>query len=174
DTSRSSQSNLAMKLSIILFFLVVAATSIECYGVTRLFRIRTLKRVFTSTYLINKDPLDMHAAAAECAKCGGFLATINNVREHHYLVGQLNLLGIKSAWIGLIDKSTEGKFVWPSTPAPGFKKWCPHEPNNFGTGEDCVELKADTERCLNDLFCNVKKPYICEINEVKTISNRLM
>ncbi|XP_066930936.1 low affinity immunoglobulin epsilon Fc receptor-like [Clytia hemisphaerica] len=158
-----------MKVASILVFLVVA-TSIEGYGDPVLLRVRSVNTVYTSTYLIKKTPLNMHAAKEACAKCGGFLATIDDLPEHHFLVNELQKLHIKSAWVGLNDKAYEKVFRWDGSNLPGFKKWCPHEPNNFGNAEDCVELIAD-KKCLNDLGCAHVRPYICEINQSKVTSD---
>jgi hypothetical protein len=39
-----------------------------------------------------------------------------------------------------------------------FFKWCPHEPNDFGQGENCVEYK---NKCFNDERCTTALKYIC-------------
>ena len=74
-------------------------------------------------------------------------------------------LHIRSAWVGLNDKGYENVFRWDGSNFPGFKKWCPHEPNNYRYGEDCVELLGPNNyKCLNDLPCTRVLPYICEVN----------
>ena len=74
-------------------------------------------------------------------------------------------LHIRSAWVGLNDKGYENVFRWDGSNFPGFKKWCPHEPNNYRYGEDCVELLGPNNyKCLNDLPCTRALPYICEVN----------
>ncbi|XP_066930898.1 low affinity immunoglobulin epsilon Fc receptor-like [Clytia hemisphaerica] len=148
-----------MKLASVLVFLAVAS-SIEAGYVNRV-----VIRSYRSTYLlVRSPPLNMHQAKHACARFGGFLATINNQREHHFLVAKLQHYNIRSAWVGLNDKANEKVFRWDGSNVAGFKKWCPHEPNNFRYGEDCVELLGPVNyKCLNDLPCTRVLPYICEV-----------
>ena len=43
-----------------------------------------------------------------------------------------------------------------------FINWCSHEPNNYANGKDCVELKPTTG-CWNDIPCQLKAQFVCEI-----------
>ena len=76
---------------------------------------------------------------------------------------------LSSTWVGLNDIHEENKFVWAkdSFKGVGFKKWCPNQPDNYHDKEDCVELSAKSH-CLNDVNCSISKPFICEINDVKS------
>ena len=57
-------------------------------------------------------------------------------------------------YTGYNDLEEEGRFVDPYTnQAMDSSYWAPHEPNNWGVGEDCTEVREDLK--LNDkgVFC---------------------
>ncbi|XP_066930358.1 collectin-11-like [Clytia hemisphaerica] len=161
-----------MKTSLAFLFAVLA-----CASATNLLRVRTVTRVYTSSYRIIKTPETWINAQKKCRACGGNLATITNSNDHAYLAAQLKKMKIKSAWVGLNDIKKEKTFVWVAGISAfggksGYKKWCPKEPNNNGN-EDCVELIASHKAgpCLNDLRCSFskhKRGYICEIDASRT------
>ena len=66
-------------------------------------------------------------------------------------------------WIGLHDLDEEGNFEWvngaPATLIPGENPWERHEPNDWGSGEDCAHYGRDGK--WNDNSCNRKFKYIC-------------
>ena len=75
---------------------------------------------------------------------------------------------VGNAWIGLHDTGKEKEFRWfNGNFRGGYKKWCPNQPDDYHNKEDCVELSAKSH-CLNDVNCSISKPFICEINDVKS------
>ncbi|XP_066914497.1 collectin-11-like [Clytia hemisphaerica] len=167
-----------MKTSLAFLFAVLA-----CASATNLLRVRTITRVYTSSYRIIRTPETWINAQKKCRACGGNLATITNPSDHAYLAAQLKKMNIKSAFVGLNDFKKEKRFVWAAGSSAfggrsGYKKWCPKEPNNF-RNEDCTELIANHKAgpCLNDLRCSFpshKRGYICEINASKTTQDVLV
>ena len=68
--------------------------------------------------------------------------------------------GVASFWIGIHDKTNEGKFTYESNGQTiGYKIWRPNEPNNYGSGEDCAHSYHGK---WNDLPCNRKVSFVCE------------
>jgi collectin sub-family protein 10 len=66
-------------------------------------------------------------------------------------------------WLGLSDREEEGRFVWSdgrSLEETGLAPFAPGEPNDFGSGEDCVHTVR--EGLWNDLDCGAALPFVCE------------
>ncbi len=94
---------------------------------------------------------------AACQAFGYDLATIDSLAESIWLRDQLGARG----WIGLTDSSSEGTFVWASSAAvPLYENWNSGEPNDWGGGEDCTELR--TAGNWNDMSCTSMFQAVCE------------
>ena len=60
---------------------------------------------------------------------------------------------IDEFWLGINDKSVEGKFVYTSDKSPiWFNNWNEGEPNNAGDAENCVQVKQNG--FWNDVSCH--------------------
>ena len=69
--------------------------------------------------------------------------------------------GINRFWIGVNDFANEGIFVYNSSGETiVYENWNSGEPNNFGSGEDCIEIGDGGY--WNDNFCTKKFPFVCE------------
>ena len=69
--------------------------------------------------------------------------------------------GINRFWIGVNDFANEGIFVYDSSGETiVYENWNSGEPNNFGSGEDCIEIRDGGY--WNDNFCTKKFPFVCE------------
>lgn len=53
-----------------------------------------------------------------------------------------------------------GTYSWVSGLPVTYSYWAPNEPNNWRTGEDCVEIYSKNSR-WNDRACNWTLPFIC-------------
>ena len=74
-------------------------------------------------------------------------------------------MGIKVMWIGANDNHREGSMFWVSDKTnvnKGFSNWYPGEPNNAGSGEDCVHIWNDGDCKWNDAPCSSKSGFICK------------
>jgi len=94
---------------------------------------------------------------------------------------------VKSFWLGIHDTSSEGHFTYDSNNEivpPAFQTWNDGEPNNYGHGEDCVEVKRFDhlgKYLWNDLKCSAPEVYaLCEriekdgiFEEVEELKGRL-
>ncbi|MBV72000.1 MAG: hypothetical protein CMH52_11780 [Myxococcales bacterium] len=114
----------------------------------------------------NMDPLfyicmvavDWQQARMACAAAGNGLAVIETVEQNQLA---LALIGESpappSAWIGLNDIDTEGRYLWHDMNPVQYRSWREGMPDNSGE-EDCVELQAGG---WNDLSCDAPRPFIC-------------
>ena len=69
-------------------------------------------------------------------------------------------------WLGLDDKQEESTFTWADgdTLAAGeWNSWNDGEPNNWGPGEDCVELRGSAGKAgWNDIGCAESFTFVCQ------------
>uniref|UniRef100_A0AAY4A3Z7 Macrophage mannose receptor 1 n=1 Tax=Denticeps clupeoides TaxID=299321 RepID=A0AAY4A3Z7_9TELE len=78
-----------------------------------------------------------------------------------------------SAWIGLSNQDPNIGFVWSDGSSSSFENWNDGEPNNANNVENCVELISTyySHGKWNDLHCEIKKDFICQIHKGKTPSS---
>ena len=69
------------------------------------------------------------------------------------------------SWMGLEDKTQEGRFVLPSTGRePDYHYWELGQPDDAYHLQDCVTLEPYTGSRV-DTFCNEQHAFICERDE---------
>lgn len=98
-------------------------------------------------------------ATDDCMNRSGYLASVGSEAENSFLAELVDV----SAYIGLNDIDSENDFVWQDGSSLNFSSWIEetNEPNNAGGNEDCVQLFPST--FWNDINCNLRLHYICEI-----------
>eukprot|EP01084_Bolivina_argentea_P115536 205445_1 len=65
-----------------------------------------------------------------------------------------------NCWIGLRRPFQK----WDDhTKVKEFVNWSPGEPNNFGQSEDCVEMYSGGDGKWNDVACEAKRYFLCNI-----------
>ena len=99
------------------------------------------------------------AAQANCAALGGNLAVINSAAENNFLATNLTT---QNAWIGLSDFASEGHFSWVNGDPLTYTNWYPGQPNNYGSGQDYVELM--NTGYWNDQYNSTYQEYILELS----------
>ncbi|XP_060568366.1 mannose-binding protein C-like [Ruditapes philippinarum] len=90
---------------------------------------------------------------------GGHLVEITSQSEDDFV----RSLGTGPSHIGLNDIDNEGVHVWISSGNLAFgtfTNWKVGEPSNGGSGEDCVEIRAQGR--WNDVPCSLTRLYVCE------------
>ena len=102
--------------------------------------------------LINKE-MAWYEAKAYAERLGGYLATITSVEEQSWICQ--NFSGTRY-WLGGTDEAVEGDWRWITGEKWDYTNWnVPSEPNDFGTGEDALELDNtglwNTNGLWNDL-----------------------
>ncbi|RUS84091.1 hypothetical protein EGW08_008130, partial [Elysia chlorotica] len=63
-------------------------------------------------------------------------------------------------WIGLSDRQTELKFIWPTGKEAIYTNWEANRPQR-STSENCV-VKSTINGKWSDTSCNVSNPFLCE------------
>ena len=68
-----------------------------------------------------------------------------------------------SVWIGANDEAVEGNFRWlPAGHLVVFEDWDDDQPNNSGSGQDCVAYYHGLKK-WHDIWCSVSSNvFICE------------
>ena len=69
---------------------------------------------------------------------------------------------IKSYWLGIHDKVTEGTFVYASDQMPigSQNNWNDGQPNDY-TGQDCVVVKQEWNGKWDDRQCSDARAFVC-------------
>ncbi|XP_044851128.1 C-type lectin domain family 4 member G-like [Mauremys mutica] len=97
-------------------------------------------------------------AKQACKDQGATLIIIDNPQKQEFVTKNANG---KQYWIGLHDVSNEGTFIWVDDSSVSYSNWDRGEPNNFGSGEDCVMMLKDGK--WNDAPCVMNEVgWICE------------
>jgi VCBS repeat-containing protein len=104
-----------------------------------------------SHYQVGPDYRTWDEARAYALELGGYLANITSAEEQDFVEG---FLTGQSVWVGGSDSDNEGVWKWMDGPEAGltfwqfgdpvgdaYNNWNPTEPNDFGTGEDHMELR---------------------------------
>ena len=88
-----------------------------------------------------------------------------SLTSHSHIFKFLYHSGVDRAYIGLNDRSQEGKYVWNNGQEACYTNWMSGEPNDHNGAEDCVEaLKINGKYVWNDIPCNWHRYYVCEKN----------
>jgi len=98
----------------------------------------------------------------------GYFATITSSTENAFITSKV---GTNTAWIGGADTAVEGTFRWIAGPESGnlisatYQNWSGGEPNDFGSGEDAIEIISGGSGQWNDLphdSASVTRGYVVE------------
>ncbi|XP_062610971.1 hepatic lectin-like, partial [Saccostrea cucullata] len=104
------------------------------------------------------SPLKWQAAKASCIWLEAHLLEIESEAEQNLIQ---NKASGNKWWMGGTDEESEGTFIWVhSNTTLNYTHWDTGEPNNGGTGENCVELLP--EGVWNDNNCDSSHYYVCE------------
>ncbi|XP_064101719.1 macrophage mannose receptor 1-like [Macrobrachium nipponense] len=88
------------------------------------------------------------------------LVSIHSKQEQAHVMAALGLLA-KNAWIGLRQ---DREFVWYDQTPVTFTNWASGEPDGQGLEVYCVEAYYHSGQ-WNDINCDYKKPFICQLNQ---------
>ncbi|XP_013399969.1 C-type lectin [Lingula anatina] len=94
------------------------------------------------------------------------LATVESQSENKFILGLIKkyTTGPSRTWLGGHDKATEGQWKWWNGKSFTYTNWRPGQPNNYQTGEDC--LNTWETGVWSDLQCDAKHPFVCEIHSI--------
>ena len=107
-------------------------------------------------YVVHHEKRDQAAAQAICEDEGMNLVSLHSTAERDEVKA---LLPGEWFWIGLQDRDTEGTWVWTDGSDNDWTQWNGGEPNNWGSGEDCVHYGHGTQ--MNDIGCSHAQKFIC-------------
>ncbi|XP_035697814.1 uncharacterized protein LOC118430887 [Branchiostoma floridae] len=108
-------------------------------------------------------------ARSACQAAGGHLAMPKDQATNDFLVNQIRgrYPNGSDVWFGLTDQADEGSFLWEDgTPLVGWTDWCTEQPDDYETGEDCVEWWDSCDYKWNDVPCTVSRYYVCEAGAI--------
>ncbi|KAM9785502.1 galactose-specific lectin nattectin-like [Neosynchiropus ocellatus] len=96
-----------------------------------------------------------------CRDLDGNLASIHSSEEHQFLRSLIKQSAGSNVrtFVGGHDLGKEGSWMWSDGSKFEFNLWLKGEPNNYGNGEDCMEINFQDQP--NDIACASPKPYIC-------------
>jgi len=125
-------------------------------------------------YVLHKSSTSWDSAREYCSNWNdGFnLATWSNEDQWNRIVKLHQKSGSHlGTWVGLHDRYwwwDEGNWRFVDDDNCGgncakLPQWAPDEPNDHGNGEDCAEISTGMGNKLNDLDCDRKYWFICEI-----------
>ncbi len=112
-------------------------------------------------YLVCTQHRDRDAAREVCRLEGAELVVLGSPGEARWMGEVAASIWPQSYWVGLDDSEEEGSFVWLDGSALTYEDfWNGGEPNDYGDGEDCVQL-LDNGR-WNDIPCSAGSAVLCE------------
>ncbi|XP_077993991.1 macrophage mannose receptor 1-like [Glandiceps talaboti] len=114
-------------------------------------------------YYFGATPETFQDASDACQLLNSELVSILDADEQSFISGRLRYYD-GDLWIGLHDVSNEGNFEWLDGSTLEFTNWAVDEPNNYGEGEDCVEIYRGEDKYgeWNDQDCFLIREYVCK------------
>jgi hypothetical protein len=107
-------------------------------------------------------------ARVRCKALGGYLTMVRNSDEQKIV---LSIFQNQNTWIGANDINSEGTFVWGVNQAlVTYQAYASGEPNDYGTGEDCVQMWDREKGQWNDDRCSRTRASICEFVRVTPVA----
>lgn len=107
-------------------------------------------------YVTNGEKMPFSSVKALCTALGATVATPKNAEENKAIQD----MAPDTAFLGITDEATEGQFMYVTGGRLGYSNWKKDEPNDHGSGEDCVLLLRDG--LWNDISCSSSFLAICE------------
>jgi hypothetical protein len=116
------------------------------------------------TFALCELPMAWPDAAAFCMAKGGTLARIDSREQSQAIYREARRLDAKSRWwIGLSDRSAEGRFEWIDGAPLAASNWAKGEPNNDTCNQDCAALKRRGDGTWHDTHCGQAQPFVCRM-----------
>ncbi|XP_052762184.1 C-type lectin domain family 4 member G-like [Mya arenaria] len=113
-----------------------------------------------SCYLFSNETSTWDAASQHCAHVGGYLATVNSLREHNFTADN-RLYQENDLFVGG-RRSEDGSFQWVNGESMEFTHWGEGEPSNTDGNQNCLQLRAKTNGLWDDQRCDETIPNVCE------------
>eukprot|EP00964_Phaeocystis_antarctica_P051995 scaffold30402_cov43-Phaeocystis_antarctica.AAC.1 len=106
------------------------------------------------------DALPWGDANAACLAANMQLASVQSAEQNALL---LATAAGNEVWIGGTDAASEDAWVWSPSNAPlSYTNWKSGEPNDHGSGEDCLLFNYGGPGKWNDGTCADNRKYVCQ------------
>lgn len=115
------------------------------------------KKTGKKLYVSNGEKMSFSKVKALCAELQATVATPKSAEENKAIQD----VAKEEAFLGITDKVTEGHFMYVTGGSLVYSNWRKNEPNNHGSGEDCVILLQDG--FWNDISCESSFLAVCEL-----------
>jgi hypothetical protein len=103
------------------------------------------------------------SAAQFCKARGGALARLTSKSESKAVARAAREVRKEDWWIGLHDRTTEGKHSWIDEKPGAFLYWASGEPDDYACAENCGAIKDSSSGRWRDLYCAAPRPFVCRI-----------
>eukprot|EP00058_Branchiostoma_floridae_P007809 XP_002593297.1 hypothetical protein BRAFLDRAFT_83844 [Branchiostoma floridae] len=105
-------------------------------------------------------PSDFNGAVRSCEQDGATLVMPRDAMSNVLV----SFTPLETTWIGLHDRRKEGHFEWiDGAPLGHYNLWGPGQPDDGQGKEDCVEFAVNINQRWNDLSCDRRRPFICQV-----------
>lgn len=107
-------------------------------------------------FLTNRETMTFAKVKALCTQLRGTVAIPRNAEENQ----AIQEVAKGNAFLGITDEVTEGQFMYVTGGNIAYSNWKKNEPNNYGSGEDCVVMVEGG--IWNDISCQASFISVCE------------
>ncbi|XP_034475159.1 C-type lectin 37Db [Drosophila innubila] len=113
-------------------------------------------------FIEDTQRVNWFGASNFCRQLGGFLVTLETESELQLLSPYLH--PSRSYWISLNDLAVSGVYTSQATGRDAeYFNWSVGQPDNIGGLEHCVELWRSNSFQMNDVQCEIKLNFVCEL-----------
>ncbi|XP_004389943.1 mannose-binding protein A-like [Trichechus manatus latirostris] len=128
----------------------------ELYHTKKLQTFSLGKKSGKKLYVTNGEKMPFSKVKALCARLQATVATPKNEEENKAIQD----VAKDTAFLGITDEVIEGQFMYVTGGRLAYSNWKKDEPNDHGSGEDCVTLLTDG--LWNDISCSSSFLVVCE------------
>uniref|UniRef100_A0A8C9G826 Mannose-binding protein C n=1 Tax=Piliocolobus tephrosceles TaxID=591936 RepID=A0A8C9G826_9PRIM len=107
-------------------------------------------------FVTNGERMPFSQVKALCAGLRATVAAPKNAEENKAIQD----VAKDTAFLGITDEATEGQFMYVTGGRLTYSNWKKDEPNDHGSGEDCVTLLSNG--LWNDISCTASFIAVCE------------
>ncbi|KAL4842072.1 hypothetical protein H8958_022433 [Nasalis larvatus] len=107
-------------------------------------------------FVTNGERMPFSKVKALCAGLQATVAAPKNAEENKAVQDVAKDI----AFLGITDEATEGQFMYVTGGRLTYSNWKKDEPNDHGSGEDCVILLSNG--LWNDISCMASFIAVCE------------
>ncbi|XP_069108539.1 perlucin-like [Argopecten irradians] len=123
-----------------------------------------------SCYFFVDIPETWQDASAHCEALDSQLAAIETQREDIFIRNYLLHFHAHDSspsvkyWLDGTDIATETEWIWAYSEEPfgDYTNWCPKQPDNYNSNEDCLRLAKFCGFGWDDGKCEAQHYFICE------------